>query len=262
METNTKTCSKCKKELPRTDFYAAKIRKDGLYPYCKNCQSEQIKTSRLKNIEKVVARQKAYEEANKEKIAARKKIYHQKTKERDREKKRVYYAENKEKINERNRIYSKNHPEVNRRKAQKHRNKPERKIAVALRGRVKRYMRNKTGASRKSQELLGCSVAHFRQYIEKQFQPGMTWNNHGLGKNKWNIDHIIPCAYFDLTKEEDQKKCFHYTNMRPLWQTENFAKRDKVGPKEFAENYKNQIAEAGYDVEIDYTIFEQFIVEG
>ena len=80
----------------------------------------------------------------------------------------------------------------------------------------------------KTLKLLGCSMDFFLQHIEKQFKPGMTWDNHGketykTGK-KWNIDHIKAIDKFDLTIPEEQEKCFHYTNLQPLWQKDN---RDK-----------------------------------
>jgi hypothetical protein len=58
-------------------------------------------------------------------------------------------------------------------------------------------------------------------HIEKQFLNGMSWDNYGKGLDKWNIDHIIPCNTFDLTKPEEQKRCFHYSNLRPLWEIDN-----------------------------------------
>ena len=75
-------------------------------------------------------------------------------------------------------------------------------------------------------ELLGCTVKECREYLEKQFKEGMTWENHS--KNGWHIDHILPCASFDLNDPEQQKKCFHYTNLQPLWAEENRLKRDKI----------------------------------
>ena len=61
----------------------------------------------------------------------------------------------------------------------------------------------------------------------------MTWDNHGNGwygngMNQWHIDHIIPCASFDLSKEEEQYRCFHYTNLQPLWAYDNLSKGNKI----------------------------------
>jgi len=50
----------------------------------------------------------------------------------------------------------------------------------------------------------------------------MSWLNYGIGG--WEIDHIKPCCHFDLSKPEEQEKCFHYSNLRPLWATENRSK--------------------------------------
>ena len=54
----------------------------------------------------------------------------------------------------------------------------------------------------------------------------MTWENHG--RYGWHIDHIMPCSSFDLTDPEQQKKCFHYTNLQPLWAHENMSKGAKI----------------------------------
>jgi len=67
--------------------------------------------------------------------------------------------------------------------------------------------------------LLGCTIAKLKKHFEKQFREGMCWDNYGVGG--WEIDHIIPCSSFDLTKKSEQEKCFHYTNLQPLWVEEN-----------------------------------------
>jgi hypothetical protein len=81
-------------------------------------------------------------------------------------------------------------------------------------------------------KLVGCSIDKFKKHLEKQFKIGMNWNNwgrgwSGMGMKEWHIDHIIPCCQFDLTKKLEQKKCFHYTNLQPLWAIENMQKRKK-----------------------------------
>ncbi len=47
-------------------------------------------------------------------------------------------------------------------------------------------------------------------------------------KRNFEIDHIIPCSSFDLTKDENQKACFHYTNLQPLTKEENMKKSNKI----------------------------------
>lgn len=60
----------------------------------------------------------------------------------------------------------------------------------------------------------------------------MTWDNHGVGAGHWNLDHIFPCAMFDLTQKCEQQKCFHYTNLQPLWSKDNLEKSDKVAEED------------------------------
>jgi hypothetical protein len=59
-------------------------------------------------------------------------------------------------------------------------------------------------------------------HLEAQFRDGMSWDNYG--RYGWHIDHIIPCSSFDLTDTDQQRKCFHYTNLQPLWAHENLSK--------------------------------------
>lgn len=75
-------------------------------------------------------------------------------------------------------------------------------------------------------DLIGCSIAELQLHIASKFQPGMSWANHG--RNGWHIDHVVPCSLFDLTDIEQQKKCFHYTNLQPLWAIDNIKKSNKL----------------------------------
>lgn len=71
----------------------------------------------------------------------------------------------------------------------------------------------------------GCSKRELRKHIESQFKPGMSWENFG----KWEIDHITPIAFFDLSKASDFLACVHFSNIQPLWKRDNLRKRNKVG---------------------------------
>jgi len=75
-------------------------------------------------------------------------------------------------------------------------------------------------------ELLGASIDVVKQHLESLFKEEMTWDNYGFGKRNWHIDHIRPCASFDLTDPVQQKQCFNYKNLQPLWQEENLSKND------------------------------------
>jgi len=95
------------------------------------------------------------------------------------------------------------------------------KIAKLLRLRMRETVRAKK--SKSAIKLLGCTIDQFRNHIEKQFEENMSWQNHG----EWHFDHIKPCNTFDLSNEKEVEKCFHYTNIRPLWATENLKRKKK-----------------------------------
>ena len=72
--------------------------------------------------------------------------------------------------------------------------------------------------------LLGCTLKELKVYLEDQFVEGMSWENYG----EWEVDHIMPCASFDLTDEVQQQRCFHYSNLQPLFAVENRQKSAKI----------------------------------
>lgn len=74
-------------------------------------------------------------------------------------------------------------------------------------------------------ELLGCTINEFKRHLQEKFTIEMSWENYGT---YWEIDHIKPCASFDLTNPIQQKECFHYTNTQPLTISENRKKHDSV----------------------------------
>lgn len=94
-----------------------------------------------------------------------------------------------------------------------------------LRGRV--YVALKRGIkSDSTMNLLGCSIEAFVEYFKSLFKDGMTWERYINGEI--HIDHIKPCIKFDLTDLEQQRACFHYTNLQPLWVIDNLKKGTKI----------------------------------
>jgi|LakMenE18May11ns_1017448.scaffolds.fasta_scaffold9771404_2 hypothetical protein len=85
--------------------------------------------------------------------------------------------------------------------------------------------RSKIKKSIRTLDIIGCTIDELKIHLESNFKEGMTWENYGL--KGWHIDHIKPCKLFDFTIEEEIKKCWHYTNLQPLWWWENIKKRDK-----------------------------------
>lgn len=78
----------------------------------------------------------------------------------------------------------------------------------------------------KTMDVIGCSISKLLAHLERQFLPGMTWENYG--RQGWHIDHIIPCASFDLSRPDHQKKCFHFSNLRPAWNRYNEGKGSRI----------------------------------
>jgi hypothetical protein len=76
--------------------------------------------------------------------------------------------------------------------------------------------------TKKTIDILGCSIDFYKKHLQNQFKKEMTWDNHG----KWHIDHIIPLA--SANTEEELIKLFDYTNTQPLWAVENMRKGSSI----------------------------------
>lgn len=103
--------------------------------------------------------------------------------------------------------------------------RPQVALAKALRTRLRDAL-DRGQKSAATLVLLGCTVEELRLHLEAQFLPGMTWENRG--SYGWHIDHILPCNSFDLTDPRQQRACFHFTNLQPLWWRDNLAKGSKM----------------------------------
>lgn len=168
--------------------------------------------SKLKHRDKILIAQKEYRQKNKEKI----KEYQNKPEAIAR--RQANRLKNKEKINTKKRNLEK----------LKRSTDPSYKLITnqrtRIRGVLKKYKTDKT------LDLLGCSAQFLRAYLESKFLEGMTWDNYG--KHGWHVDHITPCSSFDLTDIKQQKICFHYTNLQPLWAIDNLKKSNKISLNE------------------------------
>lgn len=97
-----------------------------------------------------------------------------------------------------------------------------------IRRRIRKAIQDRATTSCTTLTLIGCSIEALLIHIESQFELGMSWTNYGVGDGKWTLDHIRPCASFDLTQDSERRVCFHFSNLRPSWFLDNCAKNSKV----------------------------------
>jgi len=110
------------------------------------------------------------------------------------------------------------------RKRHYHKKSTTSKLAVRIRNRIRDSL--KYGwKSQKSQVLIGCTFEALKIHLERQFTKEMTWENYGI---YWHVDHIRPCASYDLTVESEQLACFNFRNLRPLEKMENIRKGNRI----------------------------------
>jgi hypothetical protein len=185
-----KKCSVCKQELPTSSFTKDKYKSDGLKHMCKACSSAHGKQWKKDNPNYRVE----YHVKNKDKEHARNAKYYQ----------TVFKSRQRE-------IYKKRYKED-----------VQYRLMMLLRGRLRRALLG-IGKSATTLALLDCTASQLKEWLSYQFEPGMSWTNQG----QWHIDHVKPCAAFDLTDPEQQRQCFHWTNLQPLWGVDNLRKNSK-----------------------------------
>jgi hypothetical protein len=105
---------------------------------------------------------------------------------------------------------------------------PEFRIRFLMRNRIAMSLQRGVAKSGTTVELIGCTVPELRYHIESLWLPGMSWHNYGRGKGKWHIDHKRPCVSFKLSDPAEQRRCFHFSNLQPLWEEDNLRKGSKV----------------------------------
>ena len=224
-----KICTKCKIEKELTEFSNRPDTKDGKQHLCKDCDAKQAKDYREANKEKIKARRDLRNKANKKKIAATRKAWREANKEKLKVINKAWREANKEKLKGKATVYYRANKEklkkqVNARHSKRTKYDIAYRLEKNLRSRAKHAIKDqRTTKSAPTLDLIGSSVPFVRKWIESQFVDGMSWDNHG----EWHIDHIRPCASFDLTDPEQQKECFNYKNLQPLWAEDNLSKGDR-----------------------------------
>jgi len=99
-------------------------------------------------------------------------------------------------------------------------------LSRAMRSLMHREVGKKSAKRGSWYTLVGYTAEELRDHLERQFLPGMTWDNRGIGEGKWHIDHIVPVSAFnyDSPDHPDFKACWALTNLRPMWGSDNIRK--------------------------------------
>jgi hypothetical protein len=225
-----KLCTKCGVGKDTSCFSPNKQVTSGLASWCKDCykkyRTEHSEDRSLKeakrrksNPEREKIRHAEYRKKHREEISKQGKDYYERTKEARKEKRTAsalrWYHNNKERCFENNNIN----------RSRKYKEDPRFKLSLLLRNRVNSAIKRGSKAGSGVRDL-GCSVEELKSHLESKFQSGMTWENWGTGKRKWNIDHIMPLAAFNLANRQHVLLACHYMNLRPMWSSDNLSKND------------------------------------
>jgi len=204
-----KNCTKCGLNKDIEGFPKCNSCKDGYNNTCNDCV-------------KIVA--KLWRERNPDAH----KLWREKNLEYDKERKKKHYENNREKYIQQSTDYRKNNVDKVNKNVSQYRKKRFSedevfKLTFTVRSRIRNFLKmNNTPKLGQTFDLIGCSPQELIKHIESQFTEGMNWGNHG----EWHIDHKIPLSS-GKTKEEVMKLC-HYTNLQPLWATDNLKKSNKL----------------------------------
>lgn len=195
-----KTCRKCEELKFNDEFYTRKDRPCGFKSVCKLCDRAISERWKDKNPERTRELSRNSAEA-----------FFRKNPERVRQTARDAYAKDPAARIAYQTGYIKRRLLVD----------PGFKLASYYRRRVSKALKVNTKCCH-TLGLLGCSIPDLKEHLERGFKPGMSWENYG----EWHVDHIKPCARFDLSDHTQQRACFHFSNLQPLWGIDNLKKSD------------------------------------
>lgn len=233
-----KTCRKCNLEKPLHEYGNRSQSNDGKSYYCKVCIKTQNQSFHLKNPEYCrkyysnnIEQFKQRNLENKEKSKNYNKQYYLTKQPHISNKQKQYYSNNIEKIKLKQKKWYETNKDKHIKQTTKYRKnrkkidplfKLSEGIGSLISNSFKRSCNGNYKKSKKTEQILGCTMEEFIQHIQSLFTEGMTLENHGQGKGKWNIDHIVPLS--SAQTEEEIYKLSHYTNLQPLWWEDNMKK--------------------------------------
>lgn len=212
-----KRCSGCKEWKELTCYHRCCTAPDGFQYLCKGCTKISAQQRHSKNPEKRAARYKDWLSKNAEKKRASRAAYNLNNAAKNAAYTVEYRKKNRLKYNASMRRQRQANPFL------RLRNNLDCRLWSALRRQASKNTKL-DGAT----TLIGCTLDYLREHLESQFTEGMTWDNHG--KNGWHIDHKKPCASFDMSDPAQQRECFHWKNLQPLWAFDNYKKGSKPQP--------------------------------
>jgi hypothetical protein len=234
-ETNTRMCLMCNETKKYNEFTKNIRKKDGYEIYCKLCL--------IVRRQKVVKSEKIKEGSSKTCSMCKQENpyinFYKSSYNLDGYVKYCKICYKKYAWNENVRLYR-----INLRK-----NDINYRLISNLRGRIN-YAVKQNSKSDHTKILIGCTIPFLKKHLKSNFQGDMSWDNYGKEKNEngeiishgWEIDHIKPCSLFDMSKPEEQRKCFNWRNLQPLWKNDNGSKSN---------NYKFDI---NHEIKLHFTI--------
>jgi hypothetical protein len=221
-----KTCSKCGEEKPLEEF---NLKDPKNYPIlrrrdCKRCQSEYLLGYREGNREIIKTQKADAYLLNRSEIRAQQNQSRKENPEKTKKQKAESYVRHRDKIRVQHKVYYRNNTgkikaAVKKYSKERFKLDPAFRMECNLRARMRIALKGNI-RSGKTFELIGGTSQELRFHIASQFSDGMSWDNCG----QWHVDHIIPCAFFDLLRIDHQFMCFNWRNIQPMWGSENMKK--------------------------------------
>tara|TARA_B110000483_G_C18107879_1_gene508445 strand:+ start:767 stop:1285 length:519 start_codon:yes stop_codon:yes gene_type:complete len=141
-----------------------------------------------------------------------------------------YFAANADKWKLYNReYYQKNKVKHNTRQIQYNKTRRQTDEAFNLLHKLRQRLRHALKGTQKSTSTMKLTGMESSQDILKYLYEKNP-RFEGVPLTELHVDHIIPCAAFDMMNVDHQRVCFHYTNLQLLTPTENISKNDSVPP--------------------------------